>query len=113
MAGTRPRGSTSREDKELLDDLMYSDKDRNENSITGDFIKGAFEDLKEKGWIESNESESEESTHVEGTYFVRRLQHLQHICQSFEGRMKHEQYSVGKNWIVLIFLPSIIDSSNI
>ena len=114
MAGTRPRGSSSSEDLDLLNDLMYSDKDRSENSITGDFIKDAFVALKEKGFVETISNENKEpSSNVESTYFVRRLQHLQHLCQSFKGKMKHEEYSVGKISCGLIcFYYSRLPSSN-
>ena len=93
MAGTRPRGSTSLEDEELLNDLILSEKDRSENTITGEFIEKAFIRLHDMGLIEDEEKDP---IRFGGNFFVRRLQHLQHICQSFQGEMKSEEFSVGK-----------------
>lgn len=93
LAGTRPRGSTTEADAELLRDLMHSEKDRKENVITGEFIRGVFESLKEKNMIElkDNGSGADEGN---GNFFVRRLRHVQHICQSVDGKMKESSMAV-------------------
>jgi len=86
LAGTRPRGRTSEADAELLRDLMRSDKDKSEIIITGEFIREAFEVLQQRGMLELSDANARENE-TDGTFFVRRLRHLQHICQSFEARM--------------------------
>ncbi|EED90673.1 salicylate biosynthesis isochorismate synthase-like protein, partial [Thalassiosira pseudonana CCMP1335] len=70
LAGTRIRGLTPSADAELLRELLSSKKDMLENEITGKFISDALQELEDSGW-----------------FFVRRLRHLQHICQIFEGRL--------------------------
>ena len=96
LAGTRVRGSTSKEDEELFRDLMYSEKDRSENMITGNFIKDCFNELKDEGLLVNGKSSPHNSTSNDEIFFIRRLRHLQHICQSFEGEMKDKDVSVGK-----------------
>jgi len=94
LAGTRPRGSTSEDDAELLRDLMKSEKDKKENVITGQFIQAAFERLVEKGALEMDTDSGNGERTDDGRFFVRRLRHLQHICQSFEGRIANDSSSV-------------------
>jgi 2-succinyl-5-enolpyruvyl-6-hydroxy-3-cyclohexene-1-carboxylate synthase len=81
LAGTRPRGSTQSADDELLQELFASPKDRQENSVTGQFIKGVFDKLEAKKWIQQDNSTG---------IFVRRLLHLQHICQRYSAAVGHE-----------------------
>ena len=88
LAGTRPRGSTPEADAELMRDLMHSDKDREENIITGKFIRNAFESLQRMDMINIKNEPGETDADGEGIFFVRRLRHVQHICQSVEGEMK-------------------------
>ena len=52
LAGTRIRGLTPSADNQLLRDLLSSKKDMLENEITGDFIRGALNELEENGWLE-------------------------------------------------------------
>lgn len=93
LAGTRPRGSSSTDDVELLNDLMNSNKDRKENVITGQFIQESFDQLVEQGKVKMvNDSKSIEN--LGGRFFVRRLRHLQHICQNFEGILINDSLSV-------------------
>ena len=93
LAGTRPRGSSSTDDVELLNDLMNSDKDRKENIITGQFIQESFDQLVEQGKVKMvNDSKSIGNSG--GRFFVRRLRHLQHICQNFEGILINDSSSV-------------------
>jgi len=82
LAGTRIRGQTPSADNELLQELLSSKKDMLENEITGQFIRSALLELEEKGWLEKSSE-----TLYEQRYFVRRLRHLQHICQTFEGKL--------------------------
>ncbi len=83
---------------------MRSEKDLKENVITGNFIKGVFVELSRLGMIDFDESSKIESGGTVNAYFVRRLRHLQHICQSFEGRMKKPFSTVGK-MIYLMKIP--------
>ncbi|CAB9514247.1 MAP kinase-activated protein kinase 2 (Fragment) [Seminavis robusta] len=111
LAGTRPRGTTQAADDELLRDLFGSTKDRSENSITADFIRSVFAELAKFGWVretdvmlpqrsslDNGDSSVDRANPVNQTtagmtaasgtgYFVRRLRHLQHICQRFSARL--------------------------
>ena len=98
LAGTRPRGSTSKEDEELLRDLMCSEKDRAENEITREFIINAFNRLRDKGLlVETKRGEKEGEGGGGGQYLVRRLRHLQHLCQNLEERIGDPKQIVGKS----------------
>lgn len=121
LAGTRPRGSSSEADAELLQDLMHSQKDRDENIITGNFIKSAFESLKRDGILESSTDTEVDDRHTtdedsplggEDRFFVRRLRHLQHICQSMEGRMKDCDMTIGKVILLPRFFNPFFSSSS-
>lgn len=85
LAGTRIRGLTPSADNELLRELLSSKKDILENEITGQFIRNALNDLETNGWLEKSQDVLTKSH--QQRYFVRRLRHLQHICQTFEGRL--------------------------
>ncbi|KAL3810825.1 hypothetical protein ACHAXA_007515, partial [Cyclostephanos tholiformis] len=99
LAGTRIRGLTQSADNELLRELLSSKKDMLENDITGQFIDEALLELEENGWLEKRNEvlksyDFDGNTNVNGDatasrrrYFVRRLRHLQHICQIFEGKL--------------------------
>ncbi|MGK3735058.1 MAG: 2-succinyl-5-enolpyruvyl-6-hydroxy-3-cyclohexene-1-carboxylate synthase [Bacillariaceae sp.] len=107
LAGTRPRGSTPQADQELSRQLFASAKDQSENKITGRFITEAFDELIERGWINTSNNKIQEydgndilgENHIKnddtvegvgtmkGRYFVRRLRHLQHICQQFQCQL--------------------------
>lgn len=87
---------------------MYSEKDRSENMITGDFIKDVFNQLKDLGLLENDDKNDRlhNSTLTDEIFFIRRLRHLQHICQSFEGKMKNEDFSIGKFFLQLLCMLS-------
>ena len=100
LAGTRIRGLTPSADAELLRELLSSKKDMLENEITGQFIRNALQELEDNGWLEKNENNLLTSYDYKGNinqnsggnnqrqrFFVRRLRHLQHICQTFEGKL--------------------------
>ena len=86
LAGTRPRGSTQEADAQLSRDLFQSPKDREENLITGHLIRDSFQELHERGWVKSKIPLSGNV----GELFVRRLRHLQHICQRFRGTLRED-----------------------
>ena len=94
LAGTRPRGSTPQEDSRFLQELLDSPKDKRENLITGQCIQQSFESMREKGWIDriqTNQSLSNPGgppdEKDQPVFFVRRLLHLQHLCQSFKAHL--------------------------
>ena len=77
---------------------MLSQKDISENMITGKLIKNAFSSLKDEGLLENTQS-SEDTTGEDPVFFIRRLRHLQHLCQSIEGVMKNQDNTVGKRCV--------------
>jgi 2-succinyl-5-enolpyruvyl-6-hydroxy-3-cyclohexene-1-carboxylate synthase len=102
LAGTRPRGSTQQEDEVLLRDLFASPKERRENRLTGLYIEKAFDYVREIGLItKRNDNISAASTRSSfmsddssggaesstAGFFVRRLLHLQHICQRYSAKI--------------------------
>ena len=120
LAGTRPRGSTAQADQELSRELFGSAKDQSENKITGRFIMQAFNELSKRGWIQptktfesknssdiglgrtddvlgiyeyGDESSVNNTSTIKGRYFVRRLRHLQHICQQFRCQLSSSRLS--------------------
>jgi 2-succinyl-5-enolpyruvyl-6-hydroxy-3-cyclohexene-1-carboxylate synthase len=120
LAGTRPRGSTAQADQKLSRELFTSAKDQSENEITGRFIMEAFNELNKRGWIQQgktlesnnistigeetkedvignydyNDGSTVNSTrNIKGRYFVRRLRHLQHICQQFRCQLSSSDVS--------------------
>ena len=100
LAGTRPRGSTIEADQKLSRQLFESSKDQDENQITGRFIEEAFNEMERRGWVSNADGANENMVDIpkngisnytlndggtiKGDYFVRRLRHLQHICQRFQ-----------------------------
>lgn len=83
-----------------------------ENEITGKFISDALRELEDNGWLEKRDDNNllttyefsgnsfdkrqiSESTH-QRRFFVRRLRHLQHICQTFEGNLSENANVIGK-----------------
>ena len=84
LAGTRPRGSTQEEDAQLSRDLYADPKDRSENEITGRFIRGQLRKANAMGLVKKDPSVVDDSSR----YFIRRLRHLQHICQRFQCQLE-------------------------
>lgn len=72
LAGTRPRGASEVDDRELLQDLLESPKERRENRITADFIENILDALGHAC-----------STNWTSTFGIRRLRHVQHICAQY------------------------------
>jgi hypothetical protein len=110
LAGTRVRGLTPSADNELLRELLSSKKDMLENDITGHFINEALLELQENGWLEKgndllksydyngNTNQIGDNTGPQQRYFVRRLRHLQHICQTFEGKLSSSASVIGESY---------------
>ena len=87
LAGTRPRGSSQEADEALGRQLFYSTKDQAENLITGKFILNSFSEMKKRGWINEDPSG--------GEFSVRRLRHLQHICQRFQCKLSDKTKTIN------------------
>lgn len=84
LAGTRPRGPTQQLDEELARELFSSVKDQAENNITGKFIRNHLQDMKSRGQLLLLETVRDQDESADGgPFFVRRLRHLQHICQMY------------------------------
>ena len=112
LAGTRIRGLTPAADAELLQELLLSKKDILENEITGKFISNALQKLENNGWLQKNQDsdllKAYESNGIGNElklhdgrghhrrFFVRRLRHLQHICQTFEGQLSEKANIIGE-----------------
>lgn len=82
-----------------------------ENEITGNFISKALQGLENNGWLEKNRDNNLLKTYefngiandmkldggaAQRRFFVRRLRHLQHICQTFEGQLSDKANVIGK-----------------
>lgn len=127
LAGTRPRGSTQYEDELLQQELWASPKDRQENALTGKYIKDVFDQLYGLNMIRPLQNDSARSGSTSPTgqlyalndknenldssllslspstgdqtsnwskgFFVRRLLHLQHICQSYTAELAENDNS--------------------
>lgn len=109
LAGTRPRGATLKEDESLLRDLLTSPKDFLENRLTGSFIEKVFDEMHSWGWVSNwNENNNDSSMDMSDNssvqekfraesesvaaalsrkIFVRRLLHVQHICQRYTAKI--------------------------
>ncbi len=88
---------------------MFSQKDRSENMITGKLIKDAFNSLEDEGLLEKTKS-SDDAASVDPVFFIRRLRHLQHLCQSVDGVMKNQDSTVGKQEVAVLTVFTIVTS---
>ena len=111
LAGTRPRGSTQQADEELSRELFASGKDQAENLITGTCIRNKFDEMLQRGWLQMESSSTLDNTETSangevdsitgGSFFVRRLRHLQHICQRFQGQLTDSSYAMDATKFLL------------
>ena len=90
LAGTRPRGRDAMEDTKLLQELISSQKDVNENHITKEYIQNVFRELYDLGKIVLDDE-----FFGDDKPFVRRTRHLQHLCQEIKG-VVNDDSSFGK-----------------
>ena len=77
-----------------------------ENRITGDFIRRAFVELEDNGWLEGRGGGDDsggdgDGGSLEPRFFVRRLRHLQHICQTFEGTLSESANVIGESRLLI------------
>ena len=80
LAGTRLRGTDAESDASLLQELLQSQKDMSENTLTLDYIVKVLDELESQGIIRTKIWGSQDDDMV----FVRRLRHLQHLCRRIE-----------------------------
>ncbi|MEA3287304.1 MAG: isochorismate synthase [Candidatus Marinimicrobia bacterium] len=74
IAGTRPRGKTTRDDQRYTKALLNSDKELREHAIVVDAIGSVLE------------QRCEELT-VDEDVQITRLSHVQHLCKHFSGKL--------------------------
>ncbi|MCF6238811.1 MAG: isochorismate synthase [Candidatus Marinimicrobia bacterium] len=77
IAGTRPRGKTTREDERFTKALLNSNKELREHTIVVDAIAAVLE-------------QHCEQLSVDEEVQVTRLSHVQHLCKHFVGKLDPE-----------------------
>jgi len=83
IAGTRPRGSTDKEDQALADEMIHDEKERAEHVMLVDLGRNDVGRVSEFG-----------SVKVDRLMFVERYSHVMHIVSTIEGRLKPELTAV-------------------
>jgi anthranilate synthase component 1 len=81
IAGTRPRGATPHEDKELEDELLADPKERAEHLMLLDLGRNDAGRVSEIGTVK-----------VTDQFFIERYSHVMHIVSNVEGKLsgKHD-----------------------
>jgi len=79
IAGTRPRGRTPKEDKELADDLLADPKERAEHVMLVDLGRNDLGRVCEYG-----------SVHVKEQMIIEHYSHVMHIVSHVEGKLRPE-----------------------
>ena len=74
IAGTRPRGKTTRDDERYAKALLTSDKELREHSIVVDMIKNVLD-------------KHCRALQVDEEVQITRLSHVQHLCKHFSGEL--------------------------
>jgi anthranilate synthase component I len=83
IAGTRPRGTTEKEDQILADEMIHDEKERAEHVMLVDLGRNDVGRVSEFG-----------SVKVDRLMFVERYSHVMHIVSTIEGRLKPELTAV-------------------
>ncbi len=83
IAGTRPRGTTEKEDLALADEMMHDEKERAEHVMLVDLGRNDVGRVSQFG-----------SVNVDRLMFVERYSHVMHIVSSIEGRVRPELTAV-------------------
>ncbi|GAX16420.1 isochorismate synthase / 2-succinyl-5-enolpyruvyl-6-hydroxy-3-cyclohexene-1-carboxylate synthase / 2-succinyl-6-hydroxy-2,4-cyclohexadiene-1-carboxylate synthase / O-succinylbenzoate synthase [Fistulifera solaris] len=86
LAGTRPRGSHPQEDADLLQELVNSPKDLDENACTARYIEEVL-----------SKQEPSIGPFVTSQTFVRRTRHLQHICRTYQAPVWNNTSTLIRN----------------
>jgi anthranilate synthase component 1 len=79
IAGTRPRGSTPEEDRELADNLLSDPKERAEHVMLVDLGRNDLGRVCEYG-----------SVHVKEQMMIEHYSHVMHIASHIEGKLRPE-----------------------
>ena len=77
IAGTRPRGRTAAEDKDLAEDLLADEKERAEHLMLVDLSRNDIGKVAEIG-----------SVRVSDMFFIEYYSHVMHIVSNVEGALK-------------------------
>ena len=80
IAGTRPRGSTPREDKQLEAELLSDAKERAEHLMLLDLGRNDVGRVAEIGTVK-----------VTDQFFVERYSHVMHIVSNVQGRLRQDR----------------------
>ncbi|UWZ84046.1 anthranilate synthase component I [Occallatibacter riparius] len=83
IAGTRPRGTSEKEDQALADEMMHDEKERAEHVMLVDLGRNDVGRVSEYG-----------SVKVDRLMFVERYSHVMHIVSSIEGTLRKELTAV-------------------
>ena len=79
IKGTRPRGSTEREDRALVDQLLQSDKERAENLMIVDLMRNDFLRVCETG-----------SVSVDGLFEVETYRSVHQLVSTVSGQLRED-----------------------
>ncbi|SLM33198.1 Anthranilate synthase component 1 [Desulfamplus magnetovallimortis] len=79
IAGTRPRGTTEQEDRQLADELLNDEKERAEHLMLVDLGRNDLGRVSETGTVQ-----------VTDMMFVERYSHVMHLVSNITGEMKED-----------------------
>ncbi|MDE2181891.1 MAG: anthranilate synthase component I [Alphaproteobacteria bacterium] len=77
IAGTRPRGATTEEDKRLADELVADPKERAEHLMLVDLGRNDVGRVAQVGEV-----------HVTDSFFIERYSHVMHLVSNVEGKIR-------------------------
>jgi anthranilate synthase component 1 len=77
IAGTRPRGATELEDKQLAEELMADPKERAEHLMLIDLGRNDVGRIAQTGEV-----------HVTDSFFIERYSHVMHLVSNVEGKIR-------------------------
>ena len=83
IAGTRPRGTTDKEDQALADEMIHDEKERAEHVMLVDLGRNDVGRVSQFG-----------SVKVDRLMFVERYSHVMHIVSTIEGKLRPELTAV-------------------
>jgi anthranilate synthase component I len=83
IAGTRPRGTSEKEDQALADEMLHDEKERAEHVMLVDLGRNDVGRVSEYGTVK-----------VDRLMFVERYSHVMHIVSSIEGTLRKDLTAV-------------------